>query len=111
MPVRTHKLENSFAKPRRSRQRISNTNHNLGEFYVQCWKARGCRALFLERHSEFKDVLPTGQHYDLQWPIILAVAAEARQGGQSLLEKKNTGELQNLLGRSKRKTDKFLVGE
>jgi len=84
------------------------TNHNLGEFYVQSGKLGDARP-FLERAQRINP-----SSYDNSYDLAMAdylsgQLAEARQAVQSLLEKKNTGELHNLLGQIEEKDGKFLV--
>ena len=84
------------------------TNHNLGEFYVQLGKLADARP-FLERAQRIN---PSSYDngYDLAMANFLTGhLTEARQGIQSLLEKKNTGELHDLLGQIEEKEGKFVA--
>jgi tetratricopeptide (TPR) repeat protein len=84
------------------------TNHNLGEFYVQSGKLVDARP-FLERAQQ---ISPSSYDngYDLAMADYLTGhLADARQVIQSLLEKKNTGELHDLLGQIEEKDGKFVA--
>ncbi|MGO9336990.1 MAG: tetratricopeptide repeat protein [Terracidiphilus sp.] len=83
-------------------------NHNLGEFYVQSGKLPDALP-FLERAQRIN---PSSYDngYDLAMADFLTGhIAVARQVIQSLLEKKNTGELHNLLGQVEERDGNSLV--
>lgn len=83
------------------------TNHNLGEFYIKYGKIPGARPL-LERAQQIN---PTSYDngYDLAMADLLTgKIADAQQLVQTLLQKKNTGELHNLLGQIDEKDGKFV---
>jgi tetratricopeptide (TPR) repeat protein len=84
------------------------TNHNLGEFYIKSGKISEGRPL-LERAQRIE---PSSYDngYDLATADLLTgQLAEARQLVQSLLQKKSTGELHNLLAQIEEKDGKFVV--
>ena len=84
------------------------TNHNLGEFYIKSGKISEGRPL-LERAQQLE---PSSYDngYDLATADLLTgQLAEARQLVQSLLQKKNTGELHNLLAQIEEKDGKFVA--
>lgn len=81
-------------------------NHNLGEFYIQSGKIAEARPL-LERAQRIQPSYDNG--YDLAMAdLVTGQLADARQLVQSLLQKKNTGELHNLLGQIEEKDGKFV---
>jgi tetratricopeptide (TPR) repeat protein len=84
------------------------TNHNMGEFYIQSRNVADARPL-LERAQRIN---PSSYDngYDLAMADFLTGRlAEASQVVQTLLEKKNTGELHNLLGQIDEKDGKFVA--
>jgi tetratricopeptide (TPR) repeat protein len=84
------------------------TNHNLGEFYIKSGKIPEGRPL-LERAQRIE---PSSYDngYDLATADLLTgQLAEARQLVQSLLQKKNTGEIHNLLAQIEEKDGKFVA--
>ena len=83
-------------------------NHNLGEFYIQSGKISEARPL-LERAQRI-DPSSYDNGYDLAMADLLTgQLTEARQLVQSLVQKKNTGELHNLLGQIEEKDGKFVA--
>ena len=83
------------------------SNHNLGEFYIKSGKIREARPL-LEQAQRIDPSYDNG--YDLTMADLLTgQLAEARQLVQGLLQKKNTGELHNLLGQIEEKDGKFVA--
>lgn len=83
-------------------------NHNLGEFYVGAGKIAEARPL-LERAQQI-DPSSYDNGYDLVTADLLTgKLAEGRQLAQSLLQKRNTGELHNLLGQIEEKDGKFVA--
>lgn len=83
-------------------------NHNLGEFYIKSGKIAEARPL-LERAQQI-DSSSYDNGYDLAMAELLTgQLAEARQLVQSLLQKRNTGELHNLLGQIEEKDGKFVA--
>lgn len=84
------------------------SNHNLGEFYIKSGKIREARPL-LEQAQRI-DPSSYDNGYDLAMADLLTgQLAEARQLVQGLLQKKNTGELHNLLGQIEEKDGKFVA--
>jgi tetratricopeptide (TPR) repeat protein len=83
-------------------------NHNLGEFYIQSGKIAEAQPL-LERAQQINpESYDNG--YDLaQADLVTGRLADARQVIQGILEKKNTGELHNLLGQVEEKDGKFVA--
>jgi tetratricopeptide (TPR) repeat protein len=85
-------------------------NHNLGEFYVQT--GRLTDALPHLEQAQQIDPSSYGNGYDLALADFLAGRlSAATQVVQSLLEKKNTGELHDLLGQIDEKEGKFIAAE
>ena len=82
-------------------------NHNLGEFYIQAGKIAEGRPL-LERAQQIKpSAYDNG--YDLAMAELLTgQLPKARQTVQDLLQKKDTGELHNLLGQIDEKNGKYV---
>ena len=83
-------------------------NHNLGEFYVQSGKISEA-APFLERAQKINPA-----SYDNGYDLSLAYAeigrlSDARQLVASLLKRKNTAELHNLLAQIEEKDEKFVA--
>ena len=84
------------------------TNHNLGEFYIKSGKISEARPL-LERAQQI-DPSSYDNGYDLAMADLLTgQLAEGRQLVQGLLQKKNTGEIHNLLGQIEEKDGKFVA--
>lgn len=84
------------------------TNHNLGEFYIQAGKITEGRPL-LERAQQI-DPSAYDNGYDLAMADLLTgQLSQARQVVQTLLQKKNTGELHNLLAQIEEKDGKFVA--
>jgi tetratricopeptide (TPR) repeat protein len=82
------------------------TNHNLGEFYIQSGKLAEAIPL-LEAAQRIKPDYDCG--YDLAMAYFLTgQLAAARLQVKSLLQQKNTGELHNLLGQIEEKDGKFV---
>jgi tetratricopeptide (TPR) repeat protein len=82
-------------------------NHNLGEFYIQSDKIEDARPL-LEKAQKIN---PSNYDntYDLaQADFLTGHIAAARLIVQSLLQRKNTGELHNLLGHIQERDGKFV---
>jgi tetratricopeptide (TPR) repeat protein len=83
-------------------------NHNLGEFYIQSGKVAEARPL-LER-AQGIDPSSYNNGYDLAMAdLATGQLAEARQLVQSLIQKKDTGELHNLLGQIEEKDGKYVA--
>jgi tetratricopeptide (TPR) repeat protein len=83
------------------------TNHNLGEFYIR--SGRIADALPLLRQAQALDPSSYDNGYDLAMAdLVTGQLAEARQLVQSLLQKKDTGELHNLLAQIDEKGGKFV---
>lgn len=83
-------------------------NHNLAEHYVQSGKIQEALPL-LERAQQI-DPTSYDNGYDLAMAdFTLGRLADARSQIQSLLEKKNTGELHSLLGEVDEKDGKFVA--
>jgi len=83
-------------------------NHNLGEFSIQFGKI-GEALPFLEQAQRI-DSTSYDNGYDLAQACFLTGRLnEARQTVQSLLGKKNTAELHNLLGQIEEKDGKFIT--
>jgi tetratricopeptide (TPR) repeat protein len=86
------------------------TNHNLGEFYIQSGKISEARPLL--EHAQRIDPSAYDNGYDLAMADLLTgQLAEARQLVQSLMQKRNAGELHNLLGQIEEKDGKFVAAE
>jgi tetratricopeptide (TPR) repeat protein len=83
-------------------------NHNLGEYYVQSGKVADARPLLEAAQRISPDSYDNG--YDLAMAdFLLGRLDEARQVAQSLVKKKDTGELHNLLGQIEEKDGKFVA--
>src|SRR6266702_2476132 len=83
-------------------------NHNLGEFYIQSGKVADARPLLEE--AQKIDPNSDDNGYDLAMADFqLGRFDEARTVIQDLVKKKNTGELQNLLGHVDEKDGKFVA--
>lgn len=84
------------------------TNHNLGEFYIKSGKIQ--EALPLLKQAQAIDPSSYDNGYDLAMAdLVTGRLNEARQLVQSLIQKKNTGELHNLLAQIEEKDGKFVV--
>jgi len=83
------------------------SNHNLGEFYIQSGKMADALPL-LERAQRI-DPSSYDNGYDLAMAEFLTgQLAQARQLVQALVQKKNTGELHDLLGEIEEKDGRFV---
>ena len=97
-----------FRKALALEPRNFDANHNLGEFYIQSGKMAAALPL-LERAQRI-DPSSYDNGYDLAMADLLTGRlAAARQLVQSLLKKKNTGELHDLLGQIEEKDGKFVA--
>ncbi len=84
------------------------TNHNLGEFYIQTGKLAEALPLLEAAQKINPDSYDNG--YDLAMTnFVLGRFNEAREVVQDLLKRKNTGELHNLLGQIEEKDGKFVA--
>lgn len=84
------------------------TNHNLGEFYIKSGKIS--EALPLLKQAQAIDPSSYNNGYDLAMAdLATGQLAEARQIVQSLILKRNTGELHNLLAQIEEKDGKYVV--
>jgi tetratricopeptide (TPR) repeat protein len=84
------------------------TNHNLGEFYIQAGKIAEGRALLERAYQVNPAAYDNG--YDLAMADLLTgQLVRARAVIESLLKKKNTGELHNLLAQVDEKDGKFVA--
>jgi tetratricopeptide (TPR) repeat protein len=84
-----------------------NANHDLGELYIQSGKIAEARPFLEAAHRTQPDSYDNG--YDLAMAdFLLGQFDDARQVAQSLAEKRNTGEVQNLLGHIDEKEGKFV---
>ncbi|WP_348267794.1 tetratricopeptide repeat protein [Edaphobacter paludis] len=84
------------------------TNHNLGEFYIKSGKISEARPLLARAQRIDPSSYDNG--YDLATADLLTgQLAEARELVQSLLQKKNTGELHNLLAQIEEKDGQFVA--
>ena len=97
-----------FRKALELEPRDYDANHNLGEFYIQTGKIADATP-FLEKAQRIQPF-----SYENGYDLALAYSltgrlAQARQLVQSLLEQKNTAELQNLLGQIEEKDGKYLA--
>ena len=82
-------------------------NHNLGEYYIQSGKMADALPL-LERAQQI-DPSSYDNGYDLAMAEFLTGRlSEARQLAQALAQKKNTGELHDLLGEIEEKDGRFV---
>lgn len=82
-------------------------NHNLGEFYIQQGKLEAARPL-LERAQQIAPSYDNG--YDLAQADLLTNHLDAaRQTIASLIQKRDTGELHNLLAQVEEKDGKFVA--
>lgn len=96
-----------FRKALALEPRDFSANHNLGEFYIQSGKVAEARPL-LERAQRINPA-SYNNGYDLAMAdLLLGRLAEARQLIQTMLQKKDTGELHNLLGQVEEKDGKFV---
>jgi len=85
-----------------------NTNHNLGEFYIQAGKIAEARPLLEQAQHIDSSAYDNG--YDLAMADMLTgQLAQGRQVVEDLLQKKNTGELHNLLAQIEEKDGKFVA--
>ncbi len=83
-------------------------NHNLAEYYIQSGSIQD--ALPLLKRAQQIDPASYDNGYDLAMAdFTLGQLADARSQIQSLLGKKNTGELHNLLGEVEEKDGKFVA--
>jgi tetratricopeptide (TPR) repeat protein len=84
------------------------TNHNLGEFYIKSGKIP--EALPLLKQAQAIDPSSYDNGYDLAMAdLVTGHLSESRQLVQGLVQKKNTGELHNLLGQIEEKDGKFVA--
>lgn len=84
------------------------TNHNLGEFYIKSGKIQ--EALPLLKQAQAIDRSSYDNGYDLAMAdLVTGQLSEARQLVHGLIEKKDTGELHNLLARIEEKDGKYVV--
>ena len=82
-------------------------NHNLAELYLQTGKLREARPLLEAAQRVHPDAYDNG--YDLALTDFLTgKLAEARQMVQSLIARKDAGELHNLLGQIEEKDGKYV---
>lgn len=83
-------------------------NHNLGEFYIKSGKI--AEALPLLKEAQSLDSSSYGNGYDLAMAeLVTGQLSEAEHLVQSLLQKKDTGELHNLLAQIDEKDGKFVA--
>lgn len=84
------------------------TNHNFGEFYIKTGKIQ--EALPLLKQAQTIDPSSYDNGYDLAMAdLVTGQLSEARQIVHSLIEKKDTGELHNLLAQIEEKDGKYLA--
>jgi tetratricopeptide (TPR) repeat protein len=84
------------------------TNHNLGEFYIKSGKIAEALPLLKQAQTIVPSSYDNG--YDLAMAdLVTGQLAEGRQLVQNLLQKKDTGELHNLLAQIDEKDGKFVV--
>ena len=97
-----------FRKALELEPRDFSANHNLGEFYVQSGKIEAARPLL----QQAQRINPSSydNSYDLAMADFLTGRlGEARQLAQSMVLRKNTGELHNLLAQIEEKDGKFVA--
>ena len=104
----TEQASEQFRKALELEPRDYTANHNLGEFYIQSGKIEAARPL-LERAQRINP-----SSYDNGFDLAMADfltgrLADARQLVQTMLQKKNTGELHNLLAQIDEKDGKFVA--
>jgi tetratricopeptide (TPR) repeat protein len=96
-----------FRKALELEPRDYTANHNLGEFYIKLGKITEARPL-LERAQQIHPSYDNG--YDLAMSDFMTGHLDgARQVAESILLKKNTGELHNLLAQIDEKDGKFVI--
>src|SRR6185437_1040692 len=84
------------------------TNHNLGEFYIKSGKIQ--EALPLLKQAQEIDRSSYDNGYDLAMAdLVTGELSDARQLVHTLLEKKDTGELHNLLAQIEEKDGKYVA--
>lgn len=84
------------------------TNHNLGEFYIKSGKIQ--EALPLLKQAQEIDRSSYDNGYDLAMAdLVTGQLSDARQLVHTLLEKKDTGELHNLLAQIEEKDGKYVA--
>jgi Putative Zn-dependent protease, contains TPR repeats len=84
------------------------TNHNLGEFYIKAGKIQ--EALPLLKQAQSIDPSSYDNGYDLAMgEFVTGQLGDARQLVQSLIQRKDTGELHNLLAHIDEKDGKFVA--
>jgi tetratricopeptide (TPR) repeat protein len=84
------------------------TNHNLGEFYIK--SGRIPEALPLLKQAQALEPSAYDNGYDLAMAdLVTGHLSEARQLVQGLIQKKDTGELHNLLAQIEEKDGKFVA--
>ena len=82
-------------------------NHNLGEFYAQSGKVSDARPFL--RHAQQIRPSSYGNGYDLAMAdFMTGHLDEARQTVESMLQRKNTGELHNMLAQIDEKDGKYV---
>ena len=97
-----------FRKALELEPREFSANHNLGEFYIQSGKIGDARPLLEQAQRINPASYDNG--YDLAMADFLTRRlGEARQLAQSMVRKKNTGELHNLLAQIEEKDGKFVA--
>ena len=96
-----------FRKARELQPANYDANHNLGEFYVQSGKVADALPLLKEAYRLNPDAYDNA--YDLAMAeFMTGKLDDARASIHALLQKKNSGELHNLLGQIDEKDGKFV---
>lgn len=102
------RAEEQFRKALALEPRNYDANHNLGEFYVQSGKIEEGRP-FLERARQI-DPAADGNTYDLAMADFLTGRRkEARTLTEGMIQRKDAGELHNLLGQIEEQDGNFVA--
>jgi tetratricopeptide (TPR) repeat protein len=99
--------ETQFKKALDLEPQSYNANHDLAEFYIQSKRLADALPLLEQAQRANPDAYDNGYDLALTY-FLLDKLDEARNAAQTLLQKKDTGELHSLLGQIDEKDGKFV---